>query len=140
MDTLCEWEHPRASRVALLLNDERATEAVLSFLRGTKVGQIFTIPLRGDERAGGRARKERRGQRKQRTRRGGGGGPFLDIVYCLFVLYSRATLRIGFEGFSWFLWFVLFCLSLGPMGRRTPRGFAEDCRVETGIWTRKKGR
>ena len=48
---LCGWKHPRASRMALLFGDERATKAVLSFLRKTKVGQMVTIPPRdGGER------------------------------------------------------------------------------------------
>ena len=34
----CGWKHPRAPRMALLFNDERATKAVLSFLRETKAG------------------------------------------------------------------------------------------------------
>ena len=43
----CGWKHPRAPRVALLFKDERATKAVLSFLRKTRVGQMVTIPPRG---------------------------------------------------------------------------------------------
>ena len=40
--------------MALLFNDERATKAVLSFLRKAKVGQIVTIPPRdGEEEEGG---------------------------------------------------------------------------------------
>ena len=45
----CGWKHPRAPRVALLFNDERATKAVLSFLRKTRVGQAITITPRGGE-------------------------------------------------------------------------------------------
>lgn len=30
---LCEWKHPRAFRIALIFDGERATRAVLSFLR-----------------------------------------------------------------------------------------------------------
>ena len=33
--------------MALLFDDDRATKAVLSFLRVTKVGQMVTIPPRG---------------------------------------------------------------------------------------------
>ena len=36
----CQWKHPRAPTVRLLFQDERATPAVLSFLRDTKVGRI----------------------------------------------------------------------------------------------------
>ena len=50
---LCGWKHPRASRIALLFGDERATGAVLSSLRKTKVGQIVTIPPRGEARGEG---------------------------------------------------------------------------------------
>ena len=39
VDYLCGWKHPRAPRMALLFGDERATRAVLSFLRKTKVGK-----------------------------------------------------------------------------------------------------
>ena len=41
--------HPKAPRMALLFGDDRATKAVLSFLRATKVGQMVTIPPRGGE-------------------------------------------------------------------------------------------
>ena len=51
---LCGWKHPRAPRMALLFGDERATKAVLSFLRKTKVGQMVTIPPRD----GGREEEE----------------------------------------------------------------------------------
>ena len=46
------WKHPKAPRIALL-NDERATKAVLSFLRKMKVGQMVTIPRRGGEKEEG---------------------------------------------------------------------------------------
>ena len=39
--------------MALLFGDERATRAVLSFLRKTKVGQMVPIPPRGDAGDGG---------------------------------------------------------------------------------------
>ena len=39
---LCGWKHPWAPRMALLSGDERATKAVLSFLRKTKVGYYPT--------------------------------------------------------------------------------------------------
>ena len=45
---LSGWEHPRAPRMALLFGDERATRAVLSCLRKTKVGQMVTIPPRDE--------------------------------------------------------------------------------------------
>ena len=45
---LCGQKHPREPRMALLFGDERATRAVLSFFRKTKVGQIVTIPPRDE--------------------------------------------------------------------------------------------
>ena len=42
----CGWKHPRAPRVALFFDDERATKAALSFLRKPRVGQAITIPPR----------------------------------------------------------------------------------------------
>ena len=45
----CGWKHPRAPRMALLFKDERATKAVLSFLRKTRDGQMITIPPRDGE-------------------------------------------------------------------------------------------
>ena len=69
---LCGWKHPRAPRMALLFGDERATRAVLSFLRKTKVGQMVTIPPRDE--AGGEGEEE--------GSEGGGGGraPHLSFV------------------------------------------------------------
>ena len=45
----CGWKHLKTPRIALLFNDERATKAVLSFLRRTKVRQMVTIGPRGGE-------------------------------------------------------------------------------------------
>ena len=39
-------ETPRAPGVALVFDDERASRAVLSFLRDTKVGQAVAVPHR----------------------------------------------------------------------------------------------
>lgn len=39
---MCGWKHPRAPSVGNLFGDERATEAVLAFLRD-KVGCITAI-------------------------------------------------------------------------------------------------
>ena len=71
---LCGWKHPRAPRMALLFGDERATKAVLSFLRKTKVGQRVTIPPRGEE---GEEEGEEgsKGKRDEVGRRRGGQGP-----------------------------------------------------------------
>ena len=57
----CGWKHPRAPRVALLFGDERATKAVLPFLRKTRVGQLITIPPRewGEEEEAENGRDER---------------------------------------------------------------------------------
>ena len=60
----CGWKHPSAPRVTLLFNDERATKAVLSFLRKTRVGQMITIPPRDGE-----------GEREEAEVEGEEGGP-----------------------------------------------------------------
>ena len=39
----CEWKHPRAPTVRVLFQEERATPAVLAFLRDTKVGRMVTL-------------------------------------------------------------------------------------------------
>ena len=39
----CRWKHPRAQTVRLLFEDQRATPAVLHFLRETKVGRVVTL-------------------------------------------------------------------------------------------------
>lgn len=56
---------------------ERDTRAVLSFLHDTKVGQMVTLPPRGEER--------------DRRRTGGAGTPqenvsFLCLFFCSFLL------------------------------------------------------
>ena len=68
---LCEWKHPRAPRVALLFDDNRAARAVLAFLRNTEVGQMDTMPPSGAERVGGEYAREKGGEK----RRGGTGLP-----------------------------------------------------------------
>ena len=40
----CRWGHLRAPRMVLLFDGERATNAVLYFLRKSKVGQMNTVP------------------------------------------------------------------------------------------------
>lgn len=40
---LCEWERPRAPSVRRMFEDVRATPAVLSFLRDTRVGKMATL-------------------------------------------------------------------------------------------------
>ena len=73
--TLCEWTNQRVTRVAVLF-DDRATSAVLSFLQNTKVGQIVTIPPRGDRRVGGEDAGEEggRGDADEEGGRGDAGG------------------------------------------------------------------
>ena len=44
-----EGKHPRAPTVRLLSRDERATPAVLQFLRDTKVGRVVTLAPRGGD-------------------------------------------------------------------------------------------
>ena len=63
--------------MALLFGDERATKAVLSFLRKTKVGQMVTIPARdeaGEE--GGEGSEEERAEEEVEGEEGGLGPPW----------------------------------------------------------------
>ena len=64
--------------MALLFRDERATRAVLSFLRKTKVGQMVTIPPRGEAGDGGGEGSEE--ERAGVEREEGGPGPPLEFV------------------------------------------------------------
>ena len=64
MSTLYEWKHPKAPRVALLFDANKATKAALTFLRNTKVGQMDTIPL-----GGMKGMWERRQESEERERR-----------------------------------------------------------------------
>ena len=57
----CEWEHPRTPSVRLLW-DGRATEAVLDFLRTTRVGCIGVESAPGGGGGGGTVRARREGQ------------------------------------------------------------------------------
>lgn len=51
VERLCEWGRPRAPAVRLLFDDVRATPAVLSFLRDTRVGKMVSLgPLCRDSR------------------------------------------------------------------------------------------
>ena len=63
--------------MALLFDDERATKAVLSFLRKTKVGQMVAIPPRGGE-------EEEEGEEENsegtRVEVGGEEAPYLKLV------------------------------------------------------------
>ena len=54
-----------------MLDGETATPAVLSFLRGSKVGQVVTLPPQGEERGG----REEVGDEVEVER--GEGGPVL---------------------------------------------------------------
>ena len=49
MGKRCGWKHPRVPRMALILDDESAMKVVLSLLWKSKVGQMVTIPPRGEE-------------------------------------------------------------------------------------------
>ena len=75
----CGWKHPRAPRVALLFRDERATKAVLSFLRKTKVGQVVTISPRDEagEEGGEEGSEEERVEAEGEE---GGPGPPYDFL------------------------------------------------------------
>ena len=46
----CGWEHSRAPRVGTLLGDERATSAVLTSFRDTKVGEFISLGVLGGGR------------------------------------------------------------------------------------------
>ena len=59
--------------MALLFNDERATKAVLSFLRKTRVGQMVTIPPRGGGE--GEGEDEPRDREEVEGEEGGAGPP-----------------------------------------------------------------
>ena len=61
----CGWRHPRAPRIEKLFGDERATPAVLAFLRDTKVGKFVSLAALGREQMEGRQI-----QRRKRERRG----------------------------------------------------------------------
>ena len=55
VEKLCDWQGPRAPDMRLLFNDVRATPAVLSFLRDTKVGKMISLEPqeeRGEEGSG----------------------------------------------------------------------------------------
>ena len=59
--------------MALLFGDERATKAVLSFLRKTRVGQLITVPPRDE---GGEEEAENgRYERAEAEGEEGGPGP-----------------------------------------------------------------
>ena len=62
----CKWKHPRAPTVRLLFEDERATPAVLNFLRDTKVGHMVTLaPPEEEGKWGGGWRRESYGPRRR---------------------------------------------------------------------------
>ena len=88
--------------MALLFNDERATKAVLSFLRKTKVGQMVTaVPRDGQEGEEGEEPREREevggeeaphprflkggasGGGRLQGEKYGGGGFVLCVLVCL---------------------------------------------------------
>ena len=75
MGYLCGWKHSRAPRMALLFGDERATRAVLSFIRKAKWGRWSPSHL--GVRRGKREEKKAPGRRGSRWmgRRGGQGPP-----------------------------------------------------------------
>ena len=55
VERLCECDRPRARTVRLLFDDVRATPAMLSFLRDTRVGKMVSLgPLNGRESPGRR--------------------------------------------------------------------------------------
>ena len=52
VEEACERRHPWAPTVRLLFQDERATPAVLAFLRETKVGRIVALAPPEEEESG----------------------------------------------------------------------------------------
>ena len=86
--------------MALLFGDERATKAVLSFLRKTRVGQLITIPPRdgGGEEGAESERDERseaegeeggpRPPSEIEKRKGTEEGAAFRAPECLFVFFS----------------------------------------------------
>lgn len=49
----CGWKHPRVPQISLLFEGERATPAVLTFLRGTKAGEFISLAALGGRVSGG---------------------------------------------------------------------------------------
>ena len=64
IERLCEWKRPRAPSVRAMFQNQRATPAVLTFLRDTRVGRMVSVTPQGD----GRREKDSEGEE-------GGPGP-----------------------------------------------------------------
>ena len=50
----CGWKRPRAPAIWMLLNEEKATPAALTFLRETQVGRCITLSALEGDRGGGK--------------------------------------------------------------------------------------
>ena len=81
----CEWEHPRIPSVRPLW-DGRATEAVLEFLRTTRVGCIGAERIPPEDR-GGSAMERREGQGPPRI--------YISFVLPFFFFLYGARLSSG---------------------------------------------
>lgn len=145
---LSGWKHPRGPRMALPLGDERATEAVLSFLRKTKLGQMVTIPPPEAKRRKGKKAPREGGTRWGRgvVRRGppqdiigkrpeGGrpqdvtrGSAFPDV---LFVVSSRFFVSAFLSFFGEGIWEK--GEGLPHLDGRTPHVLAGKCRLGSGF-------
>ena len=83
----CGWRHPRAHAVRHLFEDDRATPAVLTFIRTTRVGGMITLHDEGEEdkdeeiemwpdgRAGTESEMEEEGGEVEEGEEGGPGPP-----------------------------------------------------------------
>ena len=81
-ERLCEWKRPQAPSVRGMFQDQRATPAVLTFLRDTKIGRMVSVTPRWDE--WGRTAKERRpGRARPRMY-----FPFVSFLCFLFPLFD----------------------------------------------------
>ena len=108
----CGRKNRRTPRIALLFDDERATKAVLSFLRRTKVWRMVTIPPRDielgeeNEESGG---EPGRGEGAEEGLEGGTRPP----IAILQVRFLDQGVRCGCASFS-------ICLSFasGEIGER----------------------
>ena len=120
----CGWKRPRAPSIRMLFRDDRATPAVPTFLRETKVGRMVNLaPLR--RRGTGERTRERRKERRARLAR-----PENAFFFCLsFVVYISFSFNRSYS----------FLGALGMEEKekphfddRAPHSLVEDCRTGMG--------